>query len=142
MNKKLIIHTDGGARGNPGPAGIGATLKNEAGELVATVSEYIGETTNNQAEYKAVIAAIDNAKKLEADELDFYLDSLLVVEQLNGNYKVKNAELAPLFVKIYNARQGFKKTTFTHIRRELNKEADALVNQAIDQYLGLSSLKI
>jgi ribonuclease HI len=134
---KLTIFTDGGARGNPGPAGIGATLKNEAGELVGHVSEYIGEATNNIAEYMAVIKAIEKAKELGATELDFYLDSLLVVEQLNGNYKVKNAGLAPLFVKIYNARQGFKKTTFAHVRRELNKEADALVNLALDKELGL-----
>jgi len=134
---KLTIFTDGGARGNPGPAGIGATLKNEAGELVAHVSEYIGESTNNVAEYMAVIKAIEKAKELGATELDFYLDSLLVVEQLNGNYKVKNAGLAPLFVKIYNARQSFKKTTFAHVRRELNKEADALVNLSLDKELGL-----
>lgn len=137
MNSKLIIFTDGGARGNPGPAGIGATLKNEAGELRGEVSEYIGETTNNQAEYKAVIAAIEKAKELGATELDFYLDSQLVVEQLNGNYKVKNVDLAPLFVKIHNQRLNFKKTTFTHVRRENNKEADALVNLALDKQLGL-----
>lgn len=137
MNEKLLIYTDGGARGNPGPAGIGAVLKNEAGELVCEMCQYIGETTNNQAEYKAVIMAIEKAKELGAMFLDFFLDSQLVVEQLNGNYKVKNADLAPLFVKIHNARLGFKKTTFTHIRREFNKEADALVNQALDKELGL-----
>ncbi|MEI8361090.1 MAG: ribonuclease HI family protein [bacterium] len=134
---KLIIYSDGGARGNPGPAGIGATLKNEAGELVAQVSEYIGEATNNVAEYKAVIAAMEKALVLGATDLDFYLDSLLVVEQLNGNYKVKNPGLAPLFVKIYNARMSFKKTTFSHVRREYNKEADALVNLALDKQLGI-----
>jgi ribonuclease HI len=137
MNNVLTIYTDGGARGNPGPAGIGATLKNEAGELVGEVSAYIGETTNNQAEYKAVIAAIDRAKELDAKELHFFLDSLLVVEQLNGNYKVKNVDLAPLFVQIHNRRLGFKKVTFTHVRREFNKEADALVNLALDRELGL-----
>lgn len=137
MNEKLIIHTDGGARGNPGPAAIGAVLKDEKGTLVATVSEYIGETTNNQAEYKAVIAAIAKAKELGVPNLDFYLDSLLVVEQLNGNYKVKNKDLAPLFVKIYNARLDFKKTTFAYVPREQNKEADALVNLALDKQLGL-----
>jgi ribonuclease HI len=132
MIEKLIIHTDGGARGNPGPAAIGAVLKDESGQLLAEVSEYIGETTNNQAEYKAVIAALDKAAELEAKRLDFFLDSLLVVEQLNGNYKVKNKDLAPLFVKIHNQRLGFIKTTFSHVRREFNKEADALVNKALD----------
>lgn len=77
--KKLIIFTDGGARGNPGPAGVGAVLKNEKGETVAEISEYIGETTNNQAEYRAVIAAMEKAKKLGANELHFFLDSELVV---------------------------------------------------------------
>ncbi|MBD3248251.1 reverse transcriptase-like protein [Candidatus Falkowbacteria bacterium] len=134
MNTKhLIIHTDGGARGNPGPAGIGAVLKNTSGEIVAEVSEYIGETTNNQAEYKAVIAAMDKAKELGAQELDLYLDSELVVKQLNGEYKVKNKDLAPLFVKIYNAGLSFKKVVYRHIPREMNKEADKLANMAMDR---------
>ena len=131
--KKLIIYTDGGARGNPGPAGIGAVLNNEKGERVAEVSEYIGETTNNQAEYKAVVAAIAKAKELGAEELDFFLDSELVVKQLNREYKVRDKDLAPLFMKIYNAVMGFKKVTFKHVRRELNAEADKLVNIALDK---------
>lgn len=133
MNNKLKIFTDGGARGNPGPAGIGAVLFDESDNVVAEVSEYIGETTNNQAEYKAVVAAIQKAKELGATELDFFLDSQLVVEQLNRNYKVKNEGLAPLFVQVYNATMNFKKVTFTHIPREKNKIADSLVNLAIDR---------
>ena len=132
-NKKFTIYTDGGARGNPGPAGIGAVIKDEDEEVVFEISDYIGEATNNQAEYQAVIAAIEKAKKLGADELEFYLDSELVVKQLNREYKVKNKELAPLFVKIYNAVMGFKKVTFKHVLREKNKEADKLVNIAIDK---------
>jgi ribonuclease HI len=131
--KKLIIYTDGGARGNPGPAGIGAVLNNEKGDRMAEVSEYIGETTNNQAEYKAVVAAIAKAKELGAEELDFFLDSELVVKQLNREYKVRDKDLAPLFMKIYNAVMGFKKVTFKHVRRELNAEADKLVNIALDK---------
>lgn len=136
--KKLIIYTDGGARGNPGPAAIGAVLKsvgpqNLAGEIVAEISEYIGETTNNQAEYRAVIAAIAKAKELQAEELEFFLDSELVVKQLNREYKVRDKYLAPLFVKIYNAMMGFKKVTFKHVRREMNCEADRLVNEALDE---------
>jgi len=131
--EKLIIYTDGGSRGNPGPAGIGAVLNNEKGERVAEVSEYIGETTNNQAEYKAVIAAIAKAKALGAEELDFFLDSELVVKQLNREYKVRDKDLAPLFMKIYNAMMGFKKVTFKHVRREFNAEADKLVNAALDK---------
>jgi len=131
MNK-LIIHTDGGARNNPGPAGIGAVLYDENKQVVKEISEYIGEATNNQAEYKAVIRAMEEARKLNASELEFYLDSELVVKQLNREYKVKNKELAPLFMKVYNLSQGFRKVTFKHVIRERNKEADALVNKAID----------
>ena len=137
MNK-LIIYTDGGARGNPGPAGIGAVIyatKPSKENIVAEISEYIGETTNNQAEYRAVIAAIKKAKELGALELDFYLDSQLVVEQLNRNFKVKHADLAPLFVKIYNEMLSFKKVVFRHIPREENRYADNLVNRAIDKQI-------
>jgi len=132
-NEKLIIYTDGGARGNPGPAGIGAILKNEKGKIVATISQYIGETTNNQAEYRAVIAALEKAKEIGVGEIDFYLDSELVCEQLKQNYRVKNKNLQPLFVKIWNLSLGFKKVNFRHIRREMNVEADRLVNKAIDK---------
>jgi len=132
-NKKLTIYTDGGARGNPGPAGIGCVFYDENKNIVTEISEYIGEATNNQAEYKAVVAAVEKAKELGAKELEFYLDSELVVRQLNREYKVKNKELAPLFVQIYNAVLSFKKVSFNHVRRELNIEADRLVNQAIDK---------
>jgi ribonuclease HI len=132
---KLTIFTDGGSRGNPGPSGIGAVLKNEAGVVVAEISEYIGETTNNQAEYQAVLAAIEKARELEAEDLNFFLDSELVVKQLNREYKVRDKGLAPLFIKIYNAGLGFKKVSFTHVRREKNIEADKLVNEALDKKL-------
>ena len=130
---KITIYSDGGARGNPGPAGIGAVLKNKDGEVLAEISEYIGETTNNQAEYKAILAALEKAVKLGATELECFLDSELVVKQLNGEYRVKNKDLAPLFVKIYNLTHSFKKVKFKHIRRELNKEADKLANEAMDK---------
>lgn len=136
MNTKLIIYTDGGARGNPGPAGIGAVLYDEKKSVVAEVSEYIGETTNNQAEYKAVIESMKKAKELGAKELDYFLDSELVVKQLKREYKVKNPELAPLFLQIHNLSISFGKVSWTHIRREFNKEADLLVNKAIDKALG------
>ena len=125
--KKLTIFTDGGARGNPGPAGIGVHIKEEG-----DYKEYIGEATNNQAEYKAVVLALKKAKELGGEELDFYLDSKLVVEQLNGNYKVKDTELAKIFIQIFNLKQNFKKVTFSHVPREKNTEADKLVNEAID----------
>ncbi|NCN25494.1 ribonuclease H [Candidatus Falkowbacteria bacterium CG10_big_fil_rev_8_21_14_0_10_37_14] len=131
---KLIIHTDGGARGNPGPAGCGAVLVWEGGkEPVVEISYYMGVATNNQAEYTAIVLAIEKAKELGATELDFYLDSELAVKQLNREYKVKNKELEKLFVLVYNKSQHFKKVTFTHIRREFNKEADILANKAMDK---------
>jgi len=130
--KKLIIYTDGGARGNPGPAGCGAVFYDENKNLVAEISEFIGRATNNQAEYKAVVFAIKKAEELKAEELDFYLDSELVVRQLKREYKVKNKELASLFVEIYNSILKFKKVNFFHIKREFNKEADRLANLAMD----------
>ena len=131
--KKYIIYTDGGARGNPGPAGIGAVIYDQEKNVIAEISEYIGITTNNQAEYKALIAALKKAKELKAEELDCYLDSELVVKQLKREYKVKNPDLAPLFLEIHNLSLSFKKITYTHVRRELNKEADKLANIAMDR---------
>lgn len=127
------IYTDGGARGNPGPAGIGVAAYDSAGQLIHTWGEYIGETTNNQAEYKAVILALEKAKQHEVKELNFFLDSELVVKQLNGEYKVKDKGLGGLFVKIWNMRPYFSRLSFRHIPREKNKVADRLVNEAIDQ---------
>jgi len=131
--KKLIIYTDGGARGNPGPAGCGVIFYNENKDVVAEISKFIGHATNNYAEYMAVVFAFEKAKDLGAEYLDFYLDSELVVKQLNREYKVKNKELASLFVKIYNNTLNFKEVKFFHIRREFNKEADRLANLAMDQ---------
>ena len=132
MNHKLIIYTDGGARGNPGPAAIGAVLMDEQSKVIVQISKCIGEATNNQAEYRAVIAALKKAKELGVSELDFFLDSELVVKQLKREYKVKNNDLAPLFLQVHNLTVGFKKVTFQHIRREQNLEADRLVNLALD----------
>ena len=143
----LIIYTDGGARGNPGPAGIGVAIYRKAAkvskvpevskelELVEKFGKYIGETTNNQAEYRAVLSALERAKELGAAELDFMMDSELAVRQLNRQYKVRDAGLAPLFMRVWNATVHFKKVTFTHIPREKNKEADKMVNEAIDRAL-------
>jgi ribonuclease HI len=133
--KKFIIHTDGGARGNPGPAGLGVFITDPEGRVVLEHSRYIGETTNNQAEYRAVIDALEHAKELGAEELDFFLDSELVVKQLHHEYKVRDADLAPLFLRIWNLCIGFRKVSFAHIRRESNKDADRLVNEAIDRHI-------
>ena len=130
---KLIIYTDGGARGNPGPAGIGAVLYSDDKKIVAEVSEYLGVATNNQAEYQALIAALKKALDLGAKELDCYLDSELVVKQLRHEYKVKNKDLAPLFLEIHNLSFKFKKINYTHIPRERNQAADKLANKAMDE---------
>lgn len=128
------LFTDGGARGNPGPAGIGAILYNGT-EIIGEVSESIGVATNNQAEYRAILAGLELALTKKVSELHCFLDSELVVEQLNRNYKVKDKELAKLFVKVWNLMQRFHKITFTHVRREKNKEADRLVNKALDKIM-------
>lgn len=129
----IKIKSDGGARGNPGKAGIGAVLYNQDDEVLTTISEYIGVATNNQAEYKAIIAGLKKAKELKASEVIAYLDSELIVKQVNGQYKVKNKDLAPLFLELYNLKISFKKSHFIHIPREENKEADKLANQAMDR---------
>ena len=130
---KLTIYTDGGARGNPGPAGIGAVIFDERGNVVAEISKYIGEATNNQAEYQALIAGLTKAKELGAHEAEVFLDSELVIKQLNREYRVKDKDLAPLFVQVYNISLGFKKIIFKHVFREKNELADKLVNLALDK---------
>jgi len=130
---KATLHTDGGARGNPGPAGVGAVLsmnKKEQG-----FKKYIGEATNNQAEYQALILGLEKAKDAGVVEIECYLDSELVVKQLKREYKVKNKDLALLFVKVWNLSNEFKKISYNHIYREDNTKADALVNEAIDEAL-------
>jgi ribonuclease HI len=134
MAKSMVkIFSDGGARGNPGPAGIGAVIYNEDNKILAQISEYLGVTTNNQAEYRALIAALKKAKELGVEKVECYLDSELVVKQLNHEYKVKNKDLAPLFLEIHNLVVSFKSINFFHIRREYNKEADRLANEAMDK---------
>lgn len=131
MSRKATIHTDGGARGNPGPSGIGVVI--EIDRETHKFKEYIGEATNNQAEYKAVILALQKAKELEVEEIDLFLDSELVQQQLNQNYKVKNKDLQPLFVQAWNLGLSFKKVKYTHVARNDNKLADKLVNEALDE---------
>lgn len=125
------LFTDGGARGNPGPAAIGYVIT-DGSTVLAEHGTTIGEATNNVAEYTALIQGLTRAKKLGATQVACKLDSLLVVEQLNRNYKVKDANLAKLFTQVWNLAQQFRKVTFSHIPREENAAADALVNQALD----------
>jgi len=130
---KLIIYTDGGARGNPGPAAIGVVIRDTKNKTLAAYGKYIGETTNNTAEYRAIFSGLKKAHELGADIVECYLDSQLVVEQLNRNWKVKEPHLQKLFIQTWNAAAKFKRASFKHIRREKNKEADAFVNKALDK---------
>jgi len=134
---KLNIYTDGGARGNPGPAAIGIVIQQE-GQVLKKYGETIGQATNNQAEYQAIIFAMKKAKllfgkkKAKQMELEFYSDSELIVKQLNRQYKIKEEDLQPLFIKTLNLIIDFGKVSFKYIPRSKNKEADRLLNQALD----------
>lgn len=135
--KKLKIYCDGGSRGNPGKAAIGVVIKDIEGNIVKTYSEYLGNNmTNNQAEYNAVVFALKKAKLFGAKggEIEFYLDSELAVNQLGQKFKIKDKELGSLFVKVWNLTLDFKKIDYYHIPREENKQADRLVNEALDSH--------
>ena len=129
---KLTVHVDGGARGNPGPAAIAAVVSDVNGELLTEASQVIGRATNNVAEYRALLLGIQTALELGADELDLVGDSELIVKQVRGEYKVKNADLKPLHAEVRAALSGVPSWTIRHVRRELNVEADRLVNEALD----------
>lgn len=136
--KKIIIYTDGGSRGNPGPAAIGVIFCNEKGQIIKKYSQYLGEATNNEAEYQAVIFALTKfkalfGKKLAQDsELGIRSDSELLINQLNGKYKILEPRIADLFLKIWNLKIDFRKVIFKFISREKNKEADRLVNETLN----------
>ena len=131
-DERYHLYTDGGARGNPGPAGIGARLMTAGGDVVEDVSDYIGKATNNVAEYQALIAGLEVALDRGIERLDVFLDSELVVRQVNGQYKVKDAGLKPLHAQACLLLSKFHEVDVRHVRREQNSAADALVNQAID----------
>lgn len=135
MYKKLIIRTDGGARGNPGPAAIGVVIEDESGKIIKKFGKYLGVATNNQAEYQALYDGLEIALSLGAVELACYLDSELVVKQMKLEYKVKNKDLALQFIKVWNLVQKFKKVSFNHVPRAKNSQADFLVNEALDSEL-------
>lgn len=136
MSSKFFrIYSDGGARGNPGPAAIGILIENEKGEIVQDYNETIGDTTNNVAEYTAVIVALELAKKLGGQEIEYYMDSELVQRQLTGKYKVKTPHILALYQQATAAAKHFKRISFTHVPREHEKlrYVDNLVNQALDE---------
>lgn len=129
--ERAIIAADGAARGNPGPAAIGVTIRDERGNLVARISRAIGKATNNQAEYLALIAALKEAVALGVKKADIKMDSELVVRQLNGRYRVKNARLKLLFQEVKQLAGQLEACTITHVPREHNAEADRLANTAL-----------
>ena len=134
MTKKIKIFTDGGARGNPGPAAIGVVITDDKGKIIKKYSAYLGKLTNNQAEYKALIKGLELAQDLKPQEVVCYLDSELVIKQMKQEYKVKDKDLQPLFIKVWNLALSFKKATYQHIPRSLNKEADKLLNLELDKH--------
>lgn len=133
FDTKIVVHTDGGSRGNPGPAAIGVVIGGKE------YGEYIGHATNNQAEYRAVIFALKKLKQIlgkkrtRETEVQMKIDSELAVKQLNGRYKILEKELQPLFLEIWNLRLDFKNVGFEHVRREENRSADAMVNKILNQ---------
>jgi ribonuclease HI len=129
---KLVVNVDGGARGNPGPAAIAAVIQDDGGEVLAEHGERIGRATNNVAEYKALLLGIERAAALGASELELVGDSELVVKQVKGEYKVKDATMRELHGEVKAALQDFEHWSIRHVRRESNTEADRLVNEALD----------
>lgn len=129
---KAILHTDGGARGNPGPAGIGIVLEAPDGSLLAQVARSIGEATNNVAEYRAVITGLETALEHGVTDLEVQVDSELVVSQLKGEWKIKNDRLRGLAARAEILMRKFDKIELVHVPRELNSDADKLANDAMD----------
>jgi ribonuclease HI len=133
--QKVVIYTDGGARGNPGPAAIGVVLFNSSDSLnpIKELGQYIGNATNNQAEYQALLAGLEEALVLGASEVFCFLDSELVVRQLQGRYKIKESNLKELAARVFRLSSKFRHLEFKHVLREKNKLADKLVNEALDE---------
>ena len=129
---KATLHTDGGARGNPGPAAIGAVLRDGSDHVVGEISKVIGDTTNNIAEYTAVIEGLKLAHELGVTDIEVQMDSKLVVMQLSGEWKIKSDGLRGLAVEARRLLNRFSSAKLTHVRREQNADADKLVNQALD----------
>ncbi|MCX6723621.1 MAG: ribonuclease HI family protein [Candidatus Staskawiczbacteria bacterium] len=145
--KKIIIYTDGGSRGNPGKAGIGVVFCNEQEQVIKKYGEYLGDNlTNNDAEYSAIIFALKKFKAVfgkaiaEISDVEVRSDSELVVKQLNGDYRLSDPKIQQFFIEIWNLKFDFKSVKFKHIPRDKNKEADRLVNEALDQQEGSKSL--
>ena len=132
MSERLVVHVDGGARGNPGPAAIAAVLAEPGGEVLEERSEVIGHATNNVAEYRALLLGIERARALGAREIDLVGDSELIARQVRGEYRVKDAALRELHAQAIKALRDFDRWTIRNVPREDNARADGLVNEALD----------
>lgn len=139
--RHLVLTVDGASRGNPGPAAIGVVVKDEHGRIVKEIGEYIGESTNNVAEYRALVRALEVAKDLRAGSVEVRSDSDLLVSQLQGSYRVKSPDLSPLYLEANRLLRGFGRHAVTKIPRGQNAAADALANRAIDQAMPETSLE-
>lgn len=140
-HRSIKMYADGGSRGNPGPSSSGFVLLDMEDNILVDKGVYLGVTTNNQAEYTALKLGLEEARKIGAQEVEVFMDSLLVVNQMNGIFKIKNRDLWPIHDAIKQLSKQFKHITFTHVPRELNKLADAAVNRALDEELGISKIK-
>jgi ribonuclease HI len=129
------VYTDGASRGNPGPAGVGVVIEDDRGMRLRGLHRWLGVTTNNEAEYQALIEGLKAVADWKPDRVELYLDSKLVVEQMNGRYRVKSAELAPLYKRASDLVQQLPEVKISHVDREKNKGADALANMAIDAHV-------
>lgn len=135
----VLVHTDGASRGNPGPAAIGVVIAEPSGRVLLEFGEALSPTTNNVAEYTAVIRALERALELGARRVQVQMDSQLVVRQLNGSYRVKHPDMLPLYRRVLELIQRFDEVTFAHVPREENTEADRLANAALDRVPGEES---
>ena len=129
---KVVVHVDGGARGNPGPAAAAAVVSTPDGDVLDEAHEYLGVATNNVAEYRGLLLGLDRARALGADEVEVVNDSELVAKQVNGVYKVKHPDMKPLHAEATSALAGFARWSLRSVPRAQNADADALVNQALD----------
>ena len=136
MSKRLVVYTDGAARGNPGPAGAGVSIQDADGNVVAEVERFLGKATNNVAEYSALLCGLERAKELGAHELEVRSDSELLVRQMRGEYRVRHPGLKQLVVRAHELARAFDSVEYVHVRRELNRDADRLANRAIDAESG------
>ncbi|MFO7152861.1 MAG: ribonuclease HI family protein [Bacillota bacterium] len=134
--KRLKIYVDGASRGNPGDAGIGIVMLDEDGNVVKEICDYIGQTTNNIAEYTALVTAMKEAIEVGCEEIEVFSDSELMVKQIKGEYQIKNEGLKRLYSQVSQLMKEFRSFSINHVKREFNKRADELANEGIDMALG------